>query len=719
MTLVAFVRRIVLLAVVLGSAAAQGQTTISKVSGDGQLVIQAILGSTPMAVKVRDTSGKPVSGAKVTWVVSPVGQGGVVAGATTTDSTGQATNQFVATVPSPSQSYVTSTVTATCNGQSVQFTEISVGQTNNTPNVQAYVNPEPADSALSGPAGSTGGKNGDQKITVQFLVTQGPQSPGGVSGAAVTTSLDGTPASTAQCSGEPVYSNGAGFSTCTLVFGGKIGQGSFSLSAAGLTSFDYHFSVIAGAANTITPISGNNTVGVPGQLITLTAQVTDTGGNLLSGVPMTWSVPVPGTVALSTTSSTTDNTGRVSTTATLGNTSGPVQVQLATADGKVTVLFNLTVNVIVGNLVAVSGSGQSVLENQPFPNPLIVQVSDSHNNPVTGVPVSFGLSSGSAILSATSVNTSSNGQASITVTAGATAGPVVIIASTVAGTNTYSQTFNLTVTPPGPVCDATLSDNDTFFNGASYAPNFISPGGIALIYCQGIADSIQGVVTSNDFGFGPLPTQVQGVTVQFGDTPVLAPIYYLANQNGKEWIAVQVPFEIPSASAPGASVPVVVTANGNPNVNPLAANVLVGAPGILETTMSDGKSRAILIRADGSLVDLEHKAQPGDTLTMFVTGMIPPTDSSGNSVIKTNEFAPPGGDVTISTAIIVGVGSEGTHTPPTAKYAHDLIGVWEVTFTVPADANSGNDNQLNIAIADPNNAGKFILNKRPSHIPIQ
>ena len=637
----------------------------------------------------------------------------MVSGSTTTDANGHASTSFVATVPNPGVSYVVSTVTATYNGQSVQFTEISVGETGNTPNVQAFANPEPASAKLSGPAGG----QGTQAITIQFLVTQGAQSPGGVGNAAVTITLDNPEdASTAACAGGIVYSNGAGFATCNLVYGGKIGAGSFTLSAGGLANFDYRYEVIAGPPNTILLLTGNNSTGVPGQLFTLTAELTDIGGNPLSGIPMTWSAVVPGTVSLGTTSSTSDSTGRVSTSVTLGNTSGPVQVQLSTTDGKVTALFNLTVNVVVAGLNVVSGGNQSVLENQPFPNPLIVQVNDSHNNPVTGVPVSFTLSSGSAVLSAASVNTNSNGQASITATAGATAGPVVIIASTVAGNNTYSQTFNLTVTPPGPVCDTTLSDNDTFFNGASYAPNFISPGGIALIYCQGIANGIQGVVTSNDFGFGPLPTQVQGVTVQFNPpNGPFAPIYYLANQNDKQWIAVQVPFETP----PNTPVTVVVTANAEQNVNPLSITLPAGAPGFLETVMSDGKSRAILIRSDGELIDLNHKAKPGDTLTAFVTGMIPPTDSSGNSVIQTNEFAPPGGDVIITTPIVMGVGHEGTPQAPTAKYAHDLIGVWEVTFVVPSDASSG-DNPLNIGIPDPTNSNNTLIrNKRGSIIPIQ
>jgi len=715
-----FVRRILISIFALGLAAITQAQTITKVAGDGQLVIQSILGSNPMVVLVRDASGNPLPNAQVKWAVTPVGQGGVVQSTTTTNAQGQASNTFVAAVPNPQQSYVTSTVTASYNNQSVQFGEVSVGETGNTPNVQAYPSPLPSDPGgqnLSGPAG----QQGTQAITVKFLVIQGPESGQGIGNVAITVTMDNPQdASTITCAGGTAYSNASGVATCNLVYGGKIGAGSFSLSAGGLTTYDYSYHVVAGPPATILLLSGNNSTGIPGQLFTLTAELTDIGGNPLSGIPMTWAAVVPGTVTIAKSTGTTDTTGRVSTTITLGNTAGAVQVQLATADGKVTALFNLTVNVVVAGMNLVSGSGQSALENQPFTSPLIVQVNDVHNNPVTGVPVTFAVTSGSATLSATNVNTDSNGQASVTATAGAAAGPVVITASTVAGANTYSQTFNLTVTPPGPVCDTTLSDNATFFNGASYAPNFMAPGGIALIYCQGIANSLQGVATSNNLGFGPLPTQVQGVTVQFNPpNGPFAPIFYLANQNNKQWIAVQVPFGVLGTSPSGTLVPVVITANGEPNVNPLSAPINAGAPGFLEYVMSDGKSRAILLHADGSVVDVDSPqdmAQPGETLTAFVTGLIPPTDSTGNSVIKTNEFAPPGTPVTITTPVVVGVGHVGIAPPITATYAPNLIGVWEVTFVVP-NASSG-DKSLDIGIPDPTNNNKLILNKRGSIIPI-
>ena len=116
-----FVRRILISTFVLGLAVTHAQT-ITKVAGDGQVVIQSILGSSPMTVLVRDASGNPVLNAQVKWSVSPEGQGGVVQTTTTTNAQGLASNTFVATVPNPQQSYVTSTVTAAYNNQSVQFT---------------------------------------------------------------------------------------------------------------------------------------------------------------------------------------------------------------------------------------------------------------------------------------------------------------------------------------------------------------------------------------------------------------------------------------------------------------------------------------------------------------------------------------------------------------------------------------------------------------------
>jgi len=737
-----FVRRFAIWTALLGSTVANAQTvSLTKIAGDGQCVVQAVGVSSPLIVLVRDANGNPVPNVKVTWTVNgtqlgiidpAIPQGSTTPG--TTDSKGQSTATFIAEIPPIGDSILQGTVTASYSGQSVTFNVTSVGEAIiGVPNVQAFATPLPT-TILSGAAGQETGA-----VSVQFKITGGQQNGANVQNVAIALTNDNSAAtSTVSCAGGNTQfsTSSNGIATCQLVFGGKVGQGSFSISAANLTSFDYRYQVVAGAPNTILFLNGNNSTGVPGQLITLTAELTDIGGNPLSGVAMTWTPVNPGTVTLSSATGTTDTTGRISTEVTLGNTSGPTPVKLSTADGKVSVNFNITVNVVVAGMTLVSGTGQSVLVNTPFPNPLVVQVNDAHNNPVTNAPVTFSLTSGSAVLGATNVNTAANGQASINVAAGANAGPVVITASTTAGNNVYSQTFNLTVTPPGPVCDANLANQDTFFNGASFAPNFIAPGGIALIYCQGIANGIQGVVTSNDFGFGPLPMQVQGVNVQFNPpSGPFAPIYYLANQNGKQWVAIQVPFGILGTNPSGTAVPVVVTANGEANVGgALMPQIMAGAPGFLEYVMSDGVSRAILVRADGSLIDVDtpgHMAKPGETLRAFVTGLIPPMTSTGQSEIATNAFAPVGTDLTITTPVIMGIGHVGLGNATSVIYAHDLIGVWEVEFVVPATGSKAlttinsryslpnNNVPLNIAVPDPTNNNVRIGNKKGSAIPIQ
>ncbi len=723
-----FVRKILIPMLVLGVAIAHAQT-LTKVAGDGQLVIQAIQSSNPLIVLLRDSSGNPIPNVLVKWtvssgpgnaqVLSPPGNSNIAPGLT--GPNGEAQASFVATVPNPQQSYVPSTITASYESASVQFTEISVGTTNNTPNVQAFPTPLPSAGILTGPAGA----QGSVPINVQFTVIQGPQSGQGVGGVGVSISMDNpNDASTISCADGINYSNGAGAATCNLVYGGKIGEGSFTLSAGGLQNYDYTYKVVAGAPAVINIISGNNQSGTAGKTLPspLVAQLTDIGGNTLADVPMAFTSIPAGALTFSNFNTTTDSTGRISAEVTLGNVSGPVQAQLATLSAPiVSTLFNITVNILVAGMSYVSGSQQSALEGVSFPNPLVVEVTDPNGNPVQGAPVTFSLSSGSATLSATSVNTNANGDASITVTAGQTAGPVVIIASTSTPTATYTQTFNLTVTPPGPVCDTNLADNDTFFNGASYAPNFMAPGGIALIYCQGIANGIQGVVTSNDFGFGPLPYQVQGVTVQFNPpSGPYAPIYYLANQNNQQWVAIQVPFGVLGTNPSGTNVPVTVMANGEPNIGNLMAPMMAGAPGFLEYEMSDGVSRAILVRPDGSVVDVKNNpAQPGDTLRAFVTGLIPPMNSSGTSEIGTNDFAPSDSDITITTPVVMGINHAGIAPPTSVIYAHDLIGVWEVTFQVPSNAPTGSNIPLDIGIPDPTNDNKLILNKVGSKIPIQ
>jgi hypothetical protein len=240
--------------------------------------------------------------------------------------------------------------------------------------------------------------------------------------------------------------------------------------------------------------AGNNQSGNPGQTLprVLLATITDCGGVPLSDVPVTWGPVSPANGAtLTNTRSTTDSNGQVSSNLVLGSIPGtvtiPVSVTAGTATNNnqtVTGSFTETVNLVVTGFTKVNGDNQEAAQNTQFAQPLTVQVVGNNNQPVSGVTVSFAVTSGSATLSSSTATTNAQGQASVTATAGANVGSVVVTATV--GTST--QTFNLTVRPPGPA-------NITFRNGAGMQTNFIAPCSLAQITGTGLATGVQGAVS--------------------------------------------------------------------------------------------------------------------------------------------------------------------------------------------------------------------------------
>ena len=94
-------------------------------------------------------------------------------------------------------------------------------------------------------------------------------------------------------------------------------------------------------------------------------------------------------------------------------------------------------------LIKVSGDGQSAATNTLFPSELAVVVANQFGEPLAGETVNWRIVSGGGSLSATSVQTSDSGAASVTYTSGATTGSVVIEARV---SGVPALTFNLTVT---------------------------------------------------------------------------------------------------------------------------------------------------------------------------------------------------------------------------------------------------------------------------------
>jgi plastocyanin len=179
----------------------------------------------------------------------------------------------------------------------------------------------------------------------------------------------------------------------------------------------------------IAKTSGDGQEGRVGQTLveSLTVTVTD-GGAPAVGATVTWSVTAgggavdPGSVA-------TDADGQASTSWTLGTTSGSQTVQAALA-GAAGSPQTFTAQALVGEPVSLEeagGNGQSAAVGAPLPSPVQAKVADEFGSGVPGVDVSWTATGGT--VSAATVTSDAAGVSAVNVTAGATPGPITIIAT--------------------------------------------------------------------------------------------------------------------------------------------------------------------------------------------------------------------------------------------------------------------------------------------------
>jgi len=164
----------------------------------------------------------------------------------------------------------------------------------------------------------------------------------------------------------------------------------------------------------------------------------------------------PSAGVVSPTSGISDANGIAKTTWTLGTTSGAqtVTASLRAALGS-PLTFTGTANPgPVKRITRGSGDGQIAAINTDFAQTLTVSLSDSFGNAEAGVNVSWAVLSGSGTFSEPGAVTDGNGVSTQTITAGASAGPLVIRATT-AGLPGAVADFNLTVASAIRVVNAT------------------------------------------------------------------------------------------------------------------------------------------------------------------------------------------------------------------------------------------------------------------------
>lgn len=699
--------------------------SISTYTGNGQMVC----GGCPqwsyttfdlLVAKVVDATGAPVVGTPVTWYVS-AGNGFLGAYTTNTDSNGLAQNSYwsdivLGTVVQPFiSSQIVANVSSTgANSYAIfyetQVLALSGGVIDAT--VEAYpIGSNEFPVTLSGAAGTTG-----QAMQI-YVHSYGTPIPGvEVQLINYQSSPSVTCAASGSYIGDPgtIMTDSTGLATCNPVLAGS-GTGGFEVLVGGVAvwsqtllpqgfrSFDANvLNVTKPSPAAIQVTGGNNQTVTAGQSIPtlLTAIVKDTNSNLLAAQAVTWTATPASAGVFVNTVSTSDSNGKVQTGFTFSaNASGNVTIKVAIAgNSAIYNTFTLTAIPLI-SIGAVSkvagGDNQTTTSGQVFSNPLVVSVTTSGGQPVSGATVNFS-ATGNAGLSVSSATTNSAGQAQVIVTAPVTSSQETLTVTATSGG--LFVNFTLTVNPAGPVFSAS-----GFVNAADQKGGSLSPCSMATVYGTGIAPSIQG--TTVGAYFGPGLSALSGASLTLSGTQ--APLFSIANNSGTQSLTFQVPCEVTA----GASSSVIISLNGG---NSTAVNVpiLAASPGIYGAVGSDSVNRATLVRQDGSFVSLSNPARRGETVTAFLTGLGPTTPQVG-----TNQLPPRGATASVNGTTVVGVGVGGVATLVSAQLTADLVGVYQVSFVVPANLTTGNSIGFSVGLI-PTGATAAIYSNL-LYIPVQ
>jgi uncharacterized protein (TIGR03437 family) len=243
--------------------------------------------------------------------------------------------------------------------------------------------------------------------------------------------------------------------------------------------------------------------------------------------------------------------------------------------------------------------------------------------------------------------------------------------------------------------------------GAGYTapqPIDVAPGQVITVFVQVPGKVAATAVTAQP----PLPTTLAGFAIvlrqTFPSDPVAVPILSVADtQSCSEivparcelvsMITVQIPFEltpnVPRALMPMNYARLEISYNGTAAatllLNPMAdrIHVLSGCDVIVNLP---GGCRALVTRQDGSIIDRDTPAQPGEVLTVSLVGLGRPRQAVPTGTAAP-QSAPAVNDVYIgfdARPNQPAMPLTNSVQPNTATLRAGSVGMYEITFTVPS-----------------------------------
>ena len=209
-------------------------------------------------------------------------------------------------------------------------------------------------------------------------------------------------------------------------------------------------------------------------------------------------------------------------------------------------------------------------------------------------------------------------------------------------------------------------------NDASFTTS-ISPGSLVALFGNGNI-----LANSTGSGFSaPLPTSSGGTSVTMNG--LACPLVYVS--------PTQINLEAPTALSAGTATVVV---NNNGKTFSTTVQVLTAAPGIFT---SDYMVTAILQDGNGAVLDQNNPASPGETVALYLTGIGPVTNYSGDG-----EPAPFGPLAQSTSSYTLAVNGTAAHIDYLGL-TPGLVGVGQINFEIPAGTPAGNTIPVVLTIA--------------------
>ena len=679
--------RLLTLSLVLGVLPACGgddplplPLTIAIEAGNTQSGIAGQAVGTPPTVKAtRGTTG--VAGIQVVFAVAS-GGGSLVGATATTDAGGIArVTQWTLGTGLGAQSVTATSTGAT--GSPLTFTATA------TAGAAATATKETGDAQSAGVGGAVqvapsvrivdAGGNRVAGVTVVFTV--------GTGGGTVTNGTAITNANGIATVGSWTLGTAAGANTLLAnVQAGSVAGNPLSFTAT----------ATAGVASTLAKQAGDvQSAGVTTAVAVRPAvRVVDQFGNSVSGATVTFTVASGGgTITGGTAITGADGIATVGSW-TLGNTSGTQTLTAATAGVANPVTFSVIATAAAARtVVRTAGDAQNVIVGGVAPIRPAVKVTDQFGNAVSGVSVTFAVTTGTGSVTGGTVNTGADGVATVgswivsqavgtnvlratVVGTGITGNPVDFTATSLAGApailtkvagdlQTVLQGGIVSVRPSVKLTD--LFGNALAGRQVVFGPTLgggVVVGGTQTTDAAGVA-TVGNWVVGDVPGTNTLPTNAGSITVTFSATALAAlrSDRYVGNYTGS-WV-----------------------------------NTTFGTTNTAAATITDNsttKRAAVTIQALGNILGVsggipatERVVQYGDTSATF-TGNVP---QLGNIVmaIKTG-----------TTAGTLSLVASGTNAPNPAVSRWDAIGTItptniNITFTVTFTTGAPAVGQINLA----------------------